>query len=93
MPRTPRMDRDLIADAMALALALRFNEFRSSPEFSLTDQWLQAAVDAKPYDHPSGADPDGFVTVGELHNLPWQRTGFVPGQPHVERGEDRLEQR
>src|SRR5689334_21239629 len=83
MPRMPCMDPDLIAEAMKLALERSFDEFRAAPGFSLTDQWLQAAVESKPYDHPSGADPEGFVTVGELRNKPWLRTGFVLVNPET----------
>lgn len=71
------MEPDLIAEAMQLALELTYHEFRASPDCSLTDTWLRAAIEAKPYDHPSGADHEGFGTVGELHNRPWMRTGFV----------------
>jgi hypothetical protein len=75
------VEPSLIAEAMQIALELSYNEFRSSPDFSLTDNWLRAAVEAKPYDRPGGADPEGFVTVGELHNKPWRRTGFVLVNP------------
>ena len=75
------MDPNLIAEAMALALDLAYQARLDAADQPVRAAWLAEHVAAVPYDQPSGADPDGFVTVGELRDLREERTGFVLVHP------------
>jgi hypothetical protein len=75
------MNRDLVTEAMALAVALSNAQQRAALATTLTDAWLAEGLDAVPYAQASGADPEGFVTVGELRDLRAERTGFVLVHP------------
>jgi len=75
------MEPQLIADAMALALELSGQERLVAADQPVTAAWLAEGMEAVPYEQPSGADGDGFVTVGELRDLRDERTGFVLVHP------------
>jgi hypothetical protein len=62
----------LIAEAMALAIELSGQE-RLGADRPVTAAWLLEGLDAIAYDQPSGADADGFVTVGELRDVRAER--------------------
>ena len=47
----------------------------------MTAAWLLEGLDSIAYDQPSGADGEGFVTVGKLRDLRAERTGFVQIHP------------
>jgi hypothetical protein len=57
---------NLIAEALALALDLADRARLDAADQPGMAEWLAENIDAMSYDQPSGADPDGFVTVGEL---------------------------
>ena len=75
------MEPQLIADAMALALELSGQERLVAADRPVTVAWLAEGMEAVPYAQPSGADGDGFVTVGELRDRRDERTGFVLARP------------
>jgi hypothetical protein len=71
------MEPDLIAEAMALAVELSDQERHDAAGRPVAAAWLLEGLDAVPYNQPSGADPEGFVPVGELRDVRAERTGFV----------------
>lgn len=75
------MEPGLIAEAMTLALDLAASERRTAADVPVTVAWLAEGLDAVPYERLSGADGDGFVTVGEVRDGRAARTGFVLLQP------------
>jgi hypothetical protein len=77
------MESDLIAEAMALAIEVSGQERLFAADRAVTAAWLLEGLDAMAYDQPSGADAEGFVTVGELRDVRAERTGFVLVQPET----------
>ena len=75
------MESDLIAEAMALAFELSAQERLVAADMPVTAAWLAEDLESVAYDQPSGADDDGFVTVGELRDRRDERTGFVLAHP------------
>jgi hypothetical protein len=75
------MEPDLIDEAMALAVELSGRERLVAADRPVTAAWLLEGLDAVPYDQPSGADAEGFVTVGELRDRRAEQTGFVLVHP------------
>jgi hypothetical protein len=75
------LEPDLSAEAMALAIESSGQEHLIAADRPVTAAWLLEGLDAVPDDRPSGADGEGFVTVGEPRDLRAERTEFVLAQP------------
>lgn len=79
---------DRIASVLARQRTACREAIRSSPDFTFTEAWLTAMVRAVRYREPTGADAEGFVTVGEIENRGWCKRGYVLLHPGT--GEERV---
>ncbi len=75
----PGRDEDAAAVARAVAGEVEACRaaFRATPGFSFPDAWLDRQVKAIAYAAPTGADGEGYATVGEVRNRAWGKRGFV----------------